>query len=50
MIAVAHDEFKELSRDTIDGLYREGRRILFDLKGIFDRREYEDAGYLYWRL
>lgn len=50
VIAVAHDEFKELSRDTIDGLYREGRRILFDLKGIFDRREYEDAGYLYWRL
>ena len=50
VIAVAHDEFKGLSRDTIDGLYREGRRILFDLKGIFDRREYEDAGYLYWRL
>ena len=50
VIAVAHDEFKELSRDTIDGLYREGRRILFDLKGIFDRREYEKAGYLYWRL
>lgn len=50
VIAVAHDEFKGLSRDTIDGLYREGRRILFDLKGVFDRKEYEDAGYLYWRL
>ena len=50
VIAVAHDEFKELSRDTIDGLYREGRKILFDLKGIFDRREYEKTGYLYWRL
>ena len=25
-------------------------KVLVDLKGILNRREYEDAGYCYWRL
>ena len=25
-------------------------KVLADLKGILDRKAYEDAGYLYWRL
>ena len=50
VIAVAHDAFKAFSRNSIDRFYRDGRKILLDLKGILDRKEFEDAGYLYWRL
>ena len=50
VLAVAHREFQTLSMAETDGWYREGRKALLDLKGIFRRKEYEDAGYLYWRL
>ena len=50
ILAVAHDCFKDLSMDEIDGLYGEGRKIMIDIKGLLDRKEYEAAGYSYWRL
>ena len=50
VLAVAHDAFKAFSRNSIDRFYRDGKKILLDLKGILDRKEFEDAGYLYWRL
>ena len=50
VLAVAHREFQTLSMAETDGWYREGRKVLLDLKGIFRKKEYEDAGYLYWRL
>ena len=50
VLAVAHREFQTLSMAETDGWYRGGRKVLLDLKGIFRRKEYEDAGYLYWRL
>ena len=49
ILAVAHDEFRQLSRDTFDGMFRD-KKVLVDVKGMLERREYEDAGYLYWRL
>lgn len=50
ILAVAHDGFQRLSREEIDKLYGNGQKILLDIKGILDRREYESAGYNYWRL
>lgn len=50
VLAVAHTEFKSLSMSDIDALYREGRKIMIDVKGLLDRKEYEAAGYSYWRL
>lgn len=52
VIAVAHKQFLELDRDKIDGFYRAGnrRKILMDLKGLFDRETYALEDYLYWRL
>lgn len=50
VMAVAHEEFKYYSKDNIDDFYVEGKKVLFDLKGLYDRREYENAGYEYWRL
>ena len=50
VLAVAHEEFKSLSIEDINSFYREGKRILVDLKGLMDREDFEKAGYLYWRL
>ncbi len=50
ILAVAHDEFKTLKMSDIDALYADGQKILLDIKGILNRKEYENAGYSYWRL
>ena len=50
VLAVAHDCFKELGMDNIDKLYGEGEKIMIDIKGLLDRKAYENAGYSYWRL
>ena len=50
ILAVAHDCFKNLSMSEIDGFYGEGKKIMIDIKGLLDRKEYENAGYSYWRL
>lgn len=50
VLAVAHEEFRSLSMNDIDLFYRDGKKVLVDLKGLLSRREYEKAGYSYWRL
>lgn len=50
VLAVAHEQFKELTMQQMDHLYGEGQKVLLDLKGLLDRKAYEAAGYLYWRL
>lgn len=52
ILAVAHDSYKKLSMDDIAGLYKASNpvKVLTDLKGILDKKSYQNAGYLYWRL
>ena len=50
ILAVAHDEFKLLGKNDIDAFYKEGKKVMCDIKGLLDRREYTDNGYIYWRL
>ena len=50
ILAVAHREFSALSMEDIDKLYGTGKKVLLDLKGLFDRKDYESTGYSYWRL
>lgn len=45
IIAVAHDEFRNLDLEKI---YGKGARVLLDVKGILDPKQYPD--YRYWRL
>lgn len=49
ILAVAHDEFKKLPKDAFDKMFKD-KKVLIDIKGILNRQEYEDDGYLYWRL
>lgn len=48
--AVAHQRFAEFGITDLDRFYGEGRRVLIDVKGLYDRDELEAAGYIYWRL
>jgi UDP-N-acetyl-D-galactosamine dehydrogenase len=53
VIAVAHDAFAGLTMSILDKFYKHvpnNRKVLIDVKGLYDRRVYEEAGYLYWRL
>jgi len=50
ILAVAHARFAELAKRDIDGFFAPGHKVLLDIKGLFDRRMFEDAGYLYWRF
>lgn len=50
ILAVAHTEFAALTREQIDGFFGNGTKVLIDLKGLMNRKEYEQAGYQYWRL
>jgi UDP-N-acetyl-D-galactosamine dehydrogenase len=53
ILAVAHNEFCGFTMDDVDKLFRDvpnNQRVLMDVKGLLNRREYEAAGYRYWRL
>lgn len=50
VLAVAHTEFASLAMDQIASFFGEGEKVLLDLKGLLNRKEYEAAGYSYWRL
>ena len=50
ILAVAHDAFKSLTPADLNKFFAPGGKVLLDIKGIFDRRSCEAAGYVYWRL
>ena len=53
ILAVAHDEFCGFTMEDVDKLFRDvpnTQRVLLDVKGLLNRKEYEAAGYRYWRL
>lgn len=53
IVAVAHDEFKSMSWDTMDALFGNcpmNERVLIDVKGIFKTSEVKEKGMVYWRL
>lgn len=50
IFAVAHKEFNELKKNEIDRLFREDKKVLLDVKGMFDKKKFEIDEYNYWRL
>lgn len=53
IVAVAHNEFKALSLDDIDALYRDipkEQKILIDVKGLYRIKDVVAKGFSYWRL
>lgn len=53
IIAVAHEAFVNLIENDIREMFNHAdkrKKIVLDLKGILNRKEFENLGYLYWRL
>ncbi|MCM1121754.1 MAG: nucleotide sugar dehydrogenase [Eubacterium sp.] len=52
VIAVAHEEFSEFDKESIGAFFHPShkQKVLMDIKGILDRKEYLTEDYLYWRL
>lgn len=50
VLAVAHTEFKNLTMADMNAMFGAGKKVLVDVKGLLNRKEYEAAGYSYWRL
>lgn len=53
ILAVAHEEFKNFTEADFDKMFKSGdnsKKVLADIKGLLDRTQYENAGYIYWRL
>ena len=50
VLAVAHEAFAKFSMEQMNQFFGTGKKVLLDLKGMLNRKEYEQAGYSYWRL
>ncbi|MBQ2944487.1 MAG: nucleotide sugar dehydrogenase [Ruminococcus sp.] len=51
ILSVAHEEFSSLTMEDMNKFYSgEHTPVLLDIKGLLTRKEYENAGYIYWRL
>ena len=53
IIAVAHNEFKDMPLEKIKTLFRncdDGEKVLIDVKGLYTVDELEKSGMKYWRL
>jgi UDP-N-acetyl-D-galactosamine dehydrogenase len=53
IVAVAHNEFKDMGIEVIKKMYRETmdrEKVLVDVKGIFSIEDLSDSGMVWWRL
>lgn len=54
VFAVAHDEFKTISWERIDGMFRfnmnNHEKVIIDVKNILNITEMKSRGYSFWRL
>jgi len=52
VVAVAHKKFVSLSKNDIIGFFNSNcdKKVLMDLKGIFNKKEYLKEDFLYWSL
>lgn len=49
-VCVQHDIFKKLTCEWFGNYYNSSKKLLFDLKGIYNKKQFVDAGYYYWRF
>ncbi len=50
VLAVAHDQYKSIFAKNIERFFGLGKRVVIDVKGILDKEELIEKGFLYWRL
>jgi UDP-N-acetyl-D-galactosamine dehydrogenase len=50
VIAVAHEEFEEIALERLKAKFVDKHFILVDVKGMYEKQEAEENGFLYWSL
>ena len=54
IVAVAHNEFKAMSLDSIKALFKtdisDDKKVLIDVKGLYSVKDLKASGMSYWRL
>ena len=52
VMAVAHTQFLDLKKSDISGFFNpsHSKKVFMDIKGLFDRKEFDTEDYIYWRL
>lgn len=51
VIAVAHEIFSNLNVAEVNAMYANPqKKVLIDVKGVVNKKSFEEAGYVYWRL
>ena len=52
IIAVAHSEFGGINIEKLDGMFAAecGKKVLVDVKGVLNRKDFAHTDYIYWRL
>ncbi len=52
VMAVAHTEFTSFSKNDISDFFnaKNSKKVFMDIKGLFNRKEFETEDYIYWRL
>ena len=50
IVAVPHLQFLKLTKNDFDKYYTQGTRVLLDIKAIYNKSDYENQNYIYWRL
>ena len=50
ILAVAHDNFKNIKIDDLNKMYSKGKKVLIDIKGLLNKHKCEEDGFIYWRL
>ena len=50
IVAVAHEDYRELSTSQLEKMYADGEKVLIDVKSIFDIKTTAEKGFRHWRL
>ena len=52
IVAVAHEEFLKITKTDIDKFFNPNNKIKIfaDIKGLYNKADFESEDYSYWRL
>lgn len=50
ILAVAHDNYKNLELSFLKKLYNDGSKVLIDIKSMINKIDAENQGFIYWSL
>lgn len=52
LVAVAHTQFLNFTKEKIDGIFnrKNRKKVLLDIKGVLNKQFFDTDDYIYWRL